>query len=143
MEKYTEISPAIMMTLHEQLDSDQQTVAHVGPDPASWGSGMRRPRVIHIPIVSINAGDAVLVGRIFEEGASLEAYDCEISERPVKTTGCEMAAELIEKELTGISYDEGPIPVEFEGDKEVMEEIVNELDTSDEDIDVMYRSASS
>ena len=142
MGKYTEISPAIMMTLHEQLDSDRQTVAHVGPDPASWGSGMRRPRIIHIPIVSTNAGDAVLVGRIFEEGASLEAYDCEISTRPVKTTGCEKAAELIEKELTGISHDEGPIPIEFEGDKEVVDEIVTGLDSSNRNIEVTYEVSS-
>lgn len=119
----TEIRADIARSLYDSIDESYGatvTVAKVGPSiyPSE------RPQVYHIP-----CGDAEVVWHTFPTGGIDKAFDCPYS------AGSEQAAIFIDKIIETINPDEADnIPVDFEGDEEIIAEIISHMNRRDHNL---------
>lgn len=119
----TEIRADIARSLYDSIDKNYRatvTVAKVGPSI----SPSERPQVYHIP-----CGEAEVVWHTFPAGGIDKAFDCPYG------AGSEQAAIFIDEIIKTTNSDEGDnIPVDFEGDKEIINEITSHMGRKDHNL---------
>lgn len=125
----TEIRADIARVLYDSIDDSYGaavTVATVGPsiDPS------QRPQVYHIP-----CEEAEVVWHTFPAGGINRAFDCPYG------VGSERAATFIDEIIETTNPNEGDtIPVDFEGDEEIIDNIISYMDRRDHNLVEINRS---
>jgi hypothetical protein len=117
MDESNEIPVDIAKTLNKYLPDDRQATAYIGPEGPPEAA--KRPSV-HLCVC--NEG-RVVVWNDHAGGSVGSAYECGYD-------GSKKAAGFINEVVDGISHDDS-VPIEFNGDENIIEEITSHLSFSD------------